>query len=175
MSNKLRIIPLLIMFVLSGALAAGLFSGKKTDYTDTLNNGKNFADFEIPSLGKNTLFSPKLFIGQVLVVNVFASWCVPCNAEHSVLMKLAQKVNIYGVAWKDKPEAISAYLQKNGNPFVQVGIDEVGKSTVSMFLTGVPETFILDKNGAIVFHYKSVIDDKIVNTLMLPLIEKLNK
>lgn len=175
MNNKLRMLPLLILFILGGALAAGLFNGKKTDNIDTLNIGKNFADFEIPSLGKDTKFSPKLLSGQVIVVNVFASWCVPCNVEHAVLVKLAQKVNIYGVAWKDKPEAVLAYLQKRGNPFVQVGIDETGKTTVPMFLTGVPETFILDKNGAIAFHYKSVINNEIVNTLMLPLIEKLNK
>lgn len=175
MDYKLRLIPLLIMFILGGALALGFFNGKKTDYIDTLNIGKNFADFEIPSLGKDTLFSPKLFTGRVLVVNVFASWCVPCNAEHGVLMKLAQKVNIYGVAWKDKPQAVLAYLQKNGNPFFQIGIDETGKTTVPMFLTGVPETFILDKEGKIAFHYKSVINTEIVNTLMLPLIEKLNK
>ena len=175
MNDKLRMIPLLILFVLGGALALGLFNGRAVDNVDRLNNGKNFADFEILSLGNDTVFTPKLFGGRVLVVNVFASYCLPCAAEHGVLMRLAQKVNIYGVAWKGKPEDTLAYLKKKGNPFQQVGIDEAGKTTVPMFLTGVPETFILDKNGAIVFHYKSAIDDGIVSNVMLPLIEKLNK
>ncbi len=174
MNEKLRIIPLLILFILGGALAAGLFNNKIIDNVDRINNGKKFGNFEIPSLGKETSFSPQLFSGKILVVNAFASWCVPCAAEHELLMKLAQKVNIYGIAWKDKPDAVFAYLQKKGNPFQQIGIDETGKTTVPMFLTGVPETFILDKEGKIILHYKNVLNEEVVNTIILPIIDKLN-
>lgn len=170
----LRILPLLIMLLLTIALAMGLFNRNPPSAIDTLNNGKVFPDFTIASLGKDTMFSPKLFGGRVLVVNAFASWCEPCAAEHDLLMELAQKVNIYGVAWKDKPEAVLRYLQERGNPFQEVGVDELGDTTIKMFLTGVPETFILNKKGEIVLHYKAPLTEEVIKTLILPLIIQLN-
>lgn len=174
-TNLLRILPLLIVFLLTGAIAMGLFNENKSDLINKANNGKQFSDFELPSLGKDGVFSPKLFGGgRVLVVNVFASWCEPCAAEHDVLMKLAGKVNIYGLAWKDKPEDTLKYLQERGNPFQQIGIDESGTATLPMAITGVPETFVLDKNGAIAFHYKAPITEEIMNNLIVPLVTTLN-
>lgn len=173
MDKKLRLIPLFVMLLLAGALAAGLFTKDKEDNIDKLNEGKNFSDFSIPSLTKDNKITAGDFIGQVAVVNVFASWCVPCAVEHDSLLKLAQRVNIYGIAWKDKPETVLAYLQRKGNPFYKVGVDVEGKTTVPMYLTGVPETFILDKQGKIVFHYKSVLSEDIINNTMLPIIERL--
>jgi DsbE subfamily thiol:disulfide oxidoreductase len=154
----------------------GLFSKdqSKSKSFDTLNNGKIFSDFELPSVGSDKIFSPRIFTGKVVMVNVFASWCEPCAAEHPTLMKLAKKVNIYGVAWKDKPDAVFRYLQERGNPFQQVGNDENGKATIPMFLTGVPETFLLNKKGQIILHYKAALDDEVVNKLIIPLIDKLN-
>lgn len=172
--NKLRLIPLLVMLLLSFALAVGLFTKDSSDNIDKLNEGKYFADFSIPLLTKSAELTPKTFAGHVVVVNVFASWCVPCSVEHELLIKLAQKVNIYGIAWKDKPESVLAYLQKKGNPFYAVGVDVEGKTTVPMFLTGVPETFILDRQGKIVFHYKSALSEDIINKTMLPIIDRLN-
>ncbi len=67
-----------------------------------------------------------------------------------------------------------AYLQKKGNPFYAVGVDVEGKTTVPMFLTGVPETFILDRQGKIAFHYKSALSEDIINKTMLPIIDRLN-
>lgn len=172
--NTIRMLPLLILFLLSAAIALGLFNGKKNPI-DIVNNGKKFSDFQLPSLAKNQMFSPKLFGGgRVLVVNVFASWCEPCAAEHEVLMSLAHTVNIYGIAWKDKPEDALKYLQERGNPFQQIGVDETGVTTVPMAITGVPETFVLDKNGAIALHYKAPLTDDIITSLFIPLIKQLN-
>lgn len=174
-NNIIRMIPLLIMFLLSVAIATGMFNKDNNDAIDTVNNGKQFTNFELPSLAKDAIFSPKLFGGgRVLVVNVFASWCVPCASEHELLMKLAQKVNIYGVAWKDKPEDTLRYLSERGNPFQQIGIDESGQTTVPMAITGVPETFVLDKNGAIMLHYKAPITEEILTELIIPLVTTLN-
>lgn len=175
MNKILRTLPLLVMFFISLALAMGLFNKDTSKLVDTLHNGKKFVDFEVKTLGRDTMFSPKLFgKGRVVMVNVFASWCVPCVQEHALLMNLSQKIDIYGVAWKDSPEAILRYLQSRGNPFVQVAVDEAGTTTIPMALTGVPETFILDRNGAIALHYKAMLNEDSLKTLILPLIEKLN-
>ena len=131
--------------------------------------GRKIIDFEVSGL------SSKVFSGNVVILNVFASWCEPCKLEHEVLLKLAEtkKVKLYGLAWKNKPEAVIEYLEKYKNPFEQVGIDVTGKTTLTLGLSGVPETFIIDKNGVIAFHYKSVLTDDMLEKNILPLIEKL--
>ncbi len=170
----IQMLPLIIMFLLSMALAFGLFNKSNNDI-DQLSSGKPMAGFELPSLGKTTMFTPSLFGGgNVKIVNVFASWCMPCAQENDVLMKLAQKVNIYGIAWKDKPLAAFNFLKENGNPYQEIGIDEEGKTTVPLAITGVPETFVLDKNGVIALHYKLPLTEEVLNTLIIPLVKKLN-
>lgn len=176
MGMILRILPLFIMFLLSLALALGLFNKEPESAVVAANTGKSFPQFEIQSLTKDTVFSPTLFpSGQVVAVNVFASWCEPCKAEHKTLMKLAQKVNIYGIAWKDKPEKAFEFLKELGNPFQDIGVDEEGKTTTAMGLSGVPETFIINKKGQIALHYKAPLTDDLVENSIIPLIEKLNK
>ncbi len=174
-SNILRMLPLLILLLLSIAIALGLFNrGKENEY-DLVNLGKNLSDFELPSLGTDKKFSPKLFGGgKVLVVNVFASWCEPCAVEHPVLMQLAHTVNIYGIAWKDKPDDVIQYIKQRGNPFQQIGVDELGITTVPMAITGVPETYVLDKNGAIALHYKAPLTQDMIDNVLIPLIKTLN-
>ncbi|MEZ5690937.1 MAG: hypothetical protein R3D71_04640 [Rickettsiales bacterium] len=171
----LRTVPLLIMFVLTIFLALGLFNSEVIDSINRASTGKKFDNFEISSLASDKKFTPKIFEKnrRVTVVNVFASWCKPCALEHDNIMKLAKEVYVYGIAWKDRPEDTFNYLKKNGNPFQLIGTDINGKTTVPMFLTGVPETFVLDGSGRIVLHYKSVITDEVLNDVMLPLIRKL--
>ena len=176
MNTLLRILPLLILFFVGAALGLGMLKQEeKTSPIDNTRNGQTIAHFEIPSLGKTTNFSPKLFgDGRVLVLNVFASWCEPCSSEHNLLMKLAHKVNMYGIAWKDKPDAVFNYIKERGNPFQEVGMDAEGKTTVLLGLSGVPETYVLNKKGEIVFHYKAPIDEELLNKVLIPLVEKLH-
>jgi len=170
----MQMLPLLIMFLISVALALGLFNKGNGDI-DQLSNGKKLSGFELPSLGKTTMFTPELFGGgRVKIVNVFASWCVPCAQENELLMKLAQKANIYGIAWKDKPINAFNFLKENGNPYQEIGIDEEGITTVPLAITGVPETYVLDKNGVIALHYKAPLTDDVLNSLVIPLVNKLN-
>jgi len=184
MQQIFRLLPLILLLLLGIALAVGMFEHGKQNPVETRHLGKKMADFSVPLFrgqGESVNeFSSKIFAGKVTLINVFASWCEGCVAEHKTLMKLAEvaadsgKVKIYGLAWKDKPESIANYLKKHGNPFAKIGVDSAGKTTIPLALTGVPETFLLDKNGVIVFHYKSSLTDDVVENKILPLVEKLN-
>lgn len=94
------------------------------------------------------------------IVNVFASWCVPCRVEQPLLLKLkADGVPIVGVAWKDKPEDTRGFLNENGDPFAVVVSDPTGRAGIDLGITGVPETFLVDANGKVVAKHGTVMTD----------------
>jgi cytochrome c biogenesis protein CcmG, thiol:disulfide interchange protein DsbE len=168
-------LPLILLALF--ALLLG-FARKDGQAPDSRLVGTVLAPFEVPlSSAPDQPFSSHLWRGKVIVLNAFASWCLPCAAEHPVLMRLAEsgKAEIYGLAWKDKPEKIEAWLAGRGNPYRMVGIDEKGAATVALGLTGVPETFVIGPDGTIAWHYKSNLTDEIVSRDILPLIESLRK
>ncbi|MGN7661475.1 MAG: redoxin family protein [Anaplasma sp.] len=90
----------------------------------------------------------------VYVINVFASWCATCLAEHAIWMNIAanSKVDIYGVAYLDVVQKTLTWLEKHGNPYVLVATDNSGESLKRLGVTGVPETFVFDQNGKMVMH-----------------------
>ena len=87
----------------------------------------------------------------VTIVNVWASWCVPCRDEHPVLMELAkdERLRVAGINYKDRPENARRFLGALGNPYDAVGVDENGRSAIDWGVYGVPETFIVDRHGVI--------------------------
>ena len=93
--------------------------------------------------------------GQVTVVNVWASWCAPCREEHPVLMQLArmQGVRLVGINYKDQAENARRFLGALGNPFSAVGADTAGRAAIDWGVYGVPESFIVDANGAIAYKH----------------------
>jgi cytochrome c biogenesis protein CcmG/thiol:disulfide interchange protein DsbE len=94
------------------------------------------------------------FDGPVLV-NVFASWCVPCRAEHAVLTRMVQEdgLNLVGINYKNDPSDAAAWLAELGNPYSKIGSDINGRAGIEWGISGVPETFIVDGNGVVVFRY----------------------
>ncbi len=115
--------------------------------------------------------------GQITVVNVWASWCVPCTREHPQLVALAKRpgVQLFGINYKDKAVAARRFLGRYGNPFVRVGDDANGRASVEWGLTGVPETFVVDGAGRIAFKYVGELTPVTYRRLLLPVIEKLEK
>ena len=160
----MRVLPLFLVCVLSALLAFALL-GKKNTEAFSLMTGKAF-----PALTINSLQFPEAFKGKRTIVNLFASWCLPCIQEHSLLMKLKADniAPIIGIAWKNKPADVEAWLAKRGNPFDQLAMDETGKSTVPLALTGVPETFIVDEKGIIIFHTKAQLTEQMIHDEMMP-------
>jgi cytochrome c biogenesis protein CcmG/thiol:disulfide interchange protein DsbE len=129
------------------------------------------AGANVPGLGAETIR------GKVALVNVFASWCVPCKAEHPILMRLAaeKRVPIYGINYKDRGEDATRWLKELGNPYAAIGHDEAGRVGIDWGVYGVPETFVIDREGRIRFKQVGPITPALLQETILPLIAKLEK
>lgn len=112
--------------------------------------------------------------GQVTVVNVFASWCIPCHEEHPFLMELAKdnRIRIAGINQKDQPDNARRFLGRNGNPYHLVGIDPAGRTVIDWGVYGVPETFIVGRDGTILFKHVGPITEAILANVIRPAVEK---
>lgn len=107
--------------------------------------------------------------GKPRLLNVFASWCVPCVAEIPMLMRLkAMGVEVNGVAVHDTPDALAKFLADNGNPYTRIGMDDAGKVQIAFGSSGVPETFVIDGKGRVVHqHIGAVMEQDIPQLLAL--------
>ena len=105
------------------------------------------------------------------LINFFASWCEGCQVEHPVLLKLAResKVEIIGMDYKDKPEDVATWLTRHGNPYRKVVLDEQGSAGLDWGVYGVPETFVLDANGVIVYKQIGPMTEEAWRTKIAPL------
>lgn len=115
--------------------------------------------------------------GRVSLVNFFASWCLPCRAEHPILMRLAaeKRVAVYGINYKDRGEDAARWLKELGNPYAAIGHDEPGRVGIDWGVYGVPETFIVDRDGRIRFKHVGPITPAVLQDTILPLIARLEK
>jgi cytochrome c biogenesis protein CcmG/thiol:disulfide interchange protein DsbE len=111
-------------------------------------------EFEMAALaeGAPDFTTAELKTGEVTLVNFWASWCVPCRVEHPVLMALAEEgVTIYGINYRDTNENAQRFLDELGDPFAKVGVDPEGRQGVEWGVYGIPETFVIDGRGRIVY------------------------
>ncbi len=113
--------------------------------------------------------------GRVSLVNVFASWCVPCRVEHPQLMSLSRDhgVSIFGINQKDKPEDVMAWLARHGDPYRAIGADVTGRTSIDWGVYGVPETFVVDAKGRIRYRHVGPIMERDLTGTILPLIAEL--
>ena len=120
-------------------------------------------------------FSRVGFKGRPVVINFFASWCVPCREEHPLLMRLAEKEHIplYGIDYKDRPEDARKLLAQFGNPFKSVGLDSDGRAGLDFGVYGVPETYVLDGTGHIRKKFTGPMTAKQVEQELLPILKQL--
>lgn len=119
-------------------------------------------------------FSQEDLRGRVSLLNVWATWCVPCRDEHPVLVGIAGRGDavIYGLNYKDKREEARAWLEALGDPYEKSGYDPTGRAGIDLGVYGVPETFIIDADGTIVYKHIGPFDDKIWREQLLPLVKK---
>lgn len=137
-------LPLLIFLLLAAAFALVLARGRDPSVVPSALIGRPMPAFHLPGLADEDLR------GRAAIVNVFASWCASCVAEMPVLTALSRHVPVYGLAYKDKPAALKAWLKKHGNPYAKIGDDATGRTALDWGVSGVPETFVVDARGIIV-------------------------
>jgi cytochrome c biogenesis protein CcmG, thiol:disulfide interchange protein DsbE len=154
----LRLMPLSVFVFAAILLGAVLMSERKPPQSEALI-GTPFPDVaEAPTL------SGIPASGDYRIVNFFASWCMPCRAEHPALMALeADGAALLGVAWKDSPAAIADYLTELDDPFAAVVLDTEGHLGKSLGIQGAPETFVLDEAGMIAFHWSGPITPEVLS------------
>jgi cytochrome c biogenesis protein CcmG, thiol:disulfide interchange protein DsbE len=144
-------IPLALFFAFFGVVAHELMNPASSTITSKMI-GRPTPRFSLPSAapGMEGLGSANLADGKPKLLNIFASWCIPCAAEAPVLESLArQGVDIEGIAIRDRPQDLTRFLTRNGNPYARIGADVDSKVQLSFGSSGVPETFIIDGKGII--------------------------
>ncbi len=167
-------IPLLVFIALVVLLAIGLTRNPREVPSPLI--GKPVPVFSLPPvLGRTLGLSDKDLNGEVSVVNVFASWCVPCRQEHPLIQRLAREIPVHGLNYKDRPEDAARWLDELGDPYTRTGADLDGRVGIDWGVYGVPETFVIDRHGRIAYKQIGPITPQVLEEKILPLIRQLKQ
>lgn len=168
-------LPLVLFAALGTYFAVALFSGRDPRELPSALLDKPAPDFVLPRLAGEGELSLATLRGQVVVLNFFASWCAPCRVEHPVLLRLARQegVHLVGIAYKDKPEDSRRFLAELGDPYRAVGVDRAGRTGIDFGLYGVPETYVLDREGHIRKRFVGPLSAAAVERELMPLLRML--
>ena len=170
------LLPLLIFLGLAGLFLAQLLSGRDESEVPSALIDLPAPQTSLPALEGINLpgLESKSFAGKVTLVNVFASWCAPCREEHPVLLALSQDKRFVMTAlnYKDQPENARRFLGDLGNPFQAIGVDAAGRTAIDWGVYGVPETFVVGKDGKIAYKHVGPLTAESARDLLLPQIEK---
>ena len=168
------ILPFVVFMIMAVFMYVGL--GLDPHEVPSPLIGKAAPAFTLPQLHEPAKqFSPQDMKGKVWLFNVWASWCAACKDEHPVLMGLSRQniVPIYGMDYKDKREDGEAVLRESGNPYTLVVSDTEGRVGIDYGVYGVPETYVIDKQGVIQYKQIGPVTPKNLNEKILPLIKEL--
>jgi cytochrome c biogenesis protein CcmG/thiol:disulfide interchange protein DsbE len=169
-------IPLAIFIVLVVFLAIGLGHDPHEVPSPLIN--KPAPAFQLRQLQDPTkTFSAQDMRGKVWLLNVWSSWCISCREEHPVLLEFSRSgdVPLYGLDYKDKPEDALGWLRDFGNPYVLSAMDTDGRVGIDYGVYGVPETYLIDRDGVIRFKQVGPLTPEILQKTVLPLVKDLNK
>jgi cytochrome c biogenesis protein CcmG/thiol:disulfide interchange protein DsbE len=172
MKNKLKITVVFLLFI---SFFIVFYYALKSD---TKNNTQIMVGTRLPNIQLSSLFNPIHKISlpnsekeNFYLINIWSSWCAPCRDEHPFLVKLKNEhqIKIFGINYKDKRSNALDFLSKLGDPFYYVGVDSDGSKSIEIGGYGVPETYVINSDGLIVFKHvgpiNSVIYEKIVNII----------
>ena len=174
-------LPLVIFLGLAGLFLKQLAEGGSSSEIPSALIGREAPRFELAPLeGLRSGGEPvpaltsEILKGKVSIVNVWASWCVPCRAEHPVLMELARSdaYQVVGINYKDKTENAIRFLGQLGNPFSHVGIDPRGSAAIDWGVYGVPETFIVGVDGVIRHKHVGPLTEQAMREKFLPALDE---
>ena len=168
MSRALRFAPLTVLLLIIVALIWRLATPADSNVHSTLE-GKTVPAFALAAIlpNKPPLSSADLANGQPHLLNVFASWCVPCVTEVKVLQTLkGSGVRVEGIAIRDRPADLSQFLASNGDPYERIGSDPQSQVQISLGSSGVPESFVVDGRGVIRYQHIGPIERSDVPTIL---------
>ncbi|WP_421784786.1 DsbE family thiol:disulfide interchange protein [Hyphobacterium sp.] len=169
--NWLRLVPVAVLILTAGLLAFVLLTRDEPTQTDRLI-GEALPAFSLDAADGHAGFSPQSLRGEAYLLNVWGSWCPPCEVEHPVLMSLAAEgIPIYGIAWRDTNESANGFLARLGNPFSGVVLDPAGAAIIELGVTGAPETFVVDADGVIRARWAGPLTDEVVARVIRPALQ----
>ena len=166
--------PLLIFAVVAVFLALGLKLDPREVPSPLID--KSAPEFELPRLLQmEGVVGTAEMRGEVWLLNVWASWCSACRVEHPLLNDLARRqiVRIVGLNYKDAPADARSWLREFGNPYDIIAVDREGEVGIDWGVYGVPETFVIDREGVIRYKHIGPVDTKVLSETILPLISQL--
>lgn len=159
MKRILWFLPLVIALAIGGFFFWGLAADRDPKGIPSVLISQPAPEFDLPPIPEFDVPGFKTADlsagGPPVLVNVFASWCVPCKAEHAVLTRLVKEkgVVLYGINYKDKAEDARNWLNDLGNPYARIGWDISGRAGIEWGISGVPETFVIRGDGVVVYRY----------------------
>ncbi|MCY0092715.1 DsbE family thiol:disulfide interchange protein [Hoeflea ulvae] len=174
-------LPLILFIALAGVFLYQLGSGKDASEIPSVLIGSQAPSLSLPPLEGLTAngapvpaLTDAAIEGKLALVNVWASWCVPCRQEHPILLDLSRdpRITLVGINYKDKNDNALRFLGELGNPFSAVGIDPVGKSAIDWGVYGIPETYLVAPDGEILFKQIGPFTVESLRDKLLPAIEK---
>ena len=170
-----RFIPIVLFILLSIFLWRGLSLNPRD--LPSVQLGKSLPEFSLPQLQHpDSLFNSTQLREQVVLLNIWASWCAACTEEQVFMLQLAREgVPIYGLNYKDKSEDAQQWLEQWGNPYKVVVQDQDGKVAIDLGVYGAPETFVIDKKGIIRYRHAGVMTQELWQQKILPLMKQLEQ
>ena len=177
----LYLLPVLIFAGIASAFGAYLALGIQPQELPSTLIDRPAPEFALPDLPERPAEKPTGGLSTSdleregpMLLNFFASWCVPCRAEHPLLTRLAEEesITIHAVAYKDRPAAAIRWLKELGDPFTRIGVDLDGRAGIEWGITGVPETFVIDRDGRVRLRYQGPITREILEEQIRPVLRE---
>lgn len=177
MKRAFYLLPLVLFFVLAGYFWFALRPDHDPNELPSAMLNKPAPQFDLASLTGGDKVALAALKGHPVVVNFFASWCVPCREEAPLLLRLKQQnhLDIYGIAYKDDPADANRLLAQFGDPYKRIGIDRDGRVGLDFGVYGVPETYVIDSNGVIRKRFVGPLTAEAVDKELMPLLKKLGQ
>ncbi len=174
------LVPAILFGVIAGNFLWGLDPDRDPREIPSVMIDQPVPEFElapIEGMEGPDLAAADLRDGQVTLVNFFASWCLPCRAEHPILIELVERdgVRLVGINYKNDPEEARAWLAELGNPYARIGADASGRVGIDWGVYGLPETFVIDKQGRIRYRHVGPLDARALDETIRPLLRELGK
>lgn len=169
-------VPLILFVLIASFLGWGLRKDYDPKHIPSPLIGKSIPSFSLSTVEQaDTRVTDKDLLGKVYLLNVWATWCVSCRAEHATLVQLARtgKLEIIGISWKDERPKAERWLRQLGNPYSINLFDEKGRTAIDLGVYGAPESFLVDRKGIIRYKVAGVVTDKLLEETILPLVEQL--